>query len=108
MAKKNSITIEIKGAHYEFILQSPQTYKRNHGSDSSAITYIKEKKVYFKTDDFTPNVVRHELIHVFVAESHTSSANLTEEQLEELFCEIIAESYFLIGQICDRIITALN
>lgn len=108
MAKKRSITLDIKGVSYEFILQSPQTYKRNHGSDSAAITYVKDKKVFFRTDEFTNGTIRHEISHVLFAESHTGSSDLSADQVEEVFCEIIAEMYFQIGQICDKIMSALN
>lgn len=108
MRKKKSIEVEIKGVLYEFILQNPQTYKRNHGSDSDAVTYIREKKVYFRTDEFTPQVVKHELGHVFFAESHTGSSDLKPDQVEEVFCEILAELYFQIGAVCDRILAALR
>ena len=108
MAKKRSIRLDIKGVQYEFILQSPQTYRRNHGSDSDAVTYTKERIVYFRTDAFTPNTVKHELMHCFYAESHTGSSDLKADQVEEVFCELVAEMYFQIGDICDKIITALN
>jgi hypothetical protein len=108
VAKKNSIVIEIKGNHYEFILQSPQTYKRNHGSDSAAITYVKDKKVFFRTDEFNNNTIRHEIAHILFAESHTGSSDLSPDQVEEVFCEIIAEMYSQIQQICDKIVSALN
>lgn len=108
MAKKRSITIDIKGVPYEFILQSPQTYRRNHGSDSDAITYTKEKKVYFRRDEFTFRVVLHETCHAYYAESHTASSDLTPDQVEEVFCELLSEMYFQIGEVCAKIITALN
>lgn len=92
MAGKKFVTRNIKGAEWHFYLESAASYKRKHGSDSDAITYIKEREVYFNRSDFDTNVVRHELFHIYVAESNTnSSPDFTKDDMEDLGAEIVGE-----------------
>jgi hypothetical protein len=86
--KKKPYTANIKGIEWRFHLQTQRAYVRDHGKDSDAITYPYDKDVYFNSSRLTPHVIRHELMHVYVASSGTSSANLTAEQMEELCSEI--------------------
>jgi hypothetical protein len=92
MVSKRFVTRIIKGAEWHFYLESASVYKRKHGSDSDAITYIKEREVYFNRADFDTNCVRHELFHIYIAESNTnSSPDFTKDDMEDLGAEIIGE-----------------
>lgn len=104
MKKKNFVSMPIKGSEWHFFLEKATVYKRNHGADSGAITYIKEKEVYFNAADFDTNTVRHEIVHVYVAESNiNSSPDFTKDDLEDLLCEIFGEHGPLICQQADYI-----
>ncbi len=92
MASKKFVVRIIKGAEWHFYLESASVYKRKHGSDSDAITYIKEREVYFNTAEFDTNCVRHELFHIYIAESNTnSSPDFTKDDMEDLSAEIVGE-----------------
>lgn len=104
MANKKFVRRNIKGAEWHFYLESPSVYKRKHGSDSDAITYPKEREVYFNKAEFDTNAVRHEIFHIYVAESNTnSSPDFTKDDMEDLGAEIVGEYGPLIVQDADFI-----
>ena len=89
---KKFVSRIIKGSEWHFYLESPTTYIRKHGSDSDAITYTKEREVYFNRSEFDTNCVRHELFHIYIVESNTnSSPDFTKDDMEDLAAEIIGE-----------------
>lgn len=98
MKKKNFVAIPIKGSEWHFFLESTTVYKRKHGTDSEAIMYPKEKEVYFNASMFDTSNVKHELFHVYVAESHViSSSDFTKDDMEEIGAEIVGEFNELIS-----------
>lgn len=104
MAGKKFVSRMIKGVEWHFYLESGASYKRKHGSDSDAITYPKEREVYFNRTEFDTNAVRHELFHIFVSESNTvSSPDFTKDDMEDLGAEIVGEFGPLIVQEADFI-----
>lgn len=92
MAGKKFVIRNIKGSEWHFYLESPSVYKRKHGSDSAAIVYLKEREVFFNRAEFDTDAVRHELFHIYVAESNTkSSPDFTKDDMEDLGAEIMGE-----------------
>lgn len=92
MSRKKFLSRLIKGSEWHFYLESPRVYERNHGGDSDAVTYPKEREVYFNRSAFDTNVVRHELMHIFVSESQVvSSPDFTKDDMEDLAAEIVGE-----------------
>lgn len=88
MAKKKPYKATVKGVDWEFHLQSAASYKRDHGSDSGAITYLGDKDVYINQSQLSPGTIRHEVLHVYAASSGTRSSDLTGDQVEELCAEL--------------------
>lgn len=91
MKKKAPLILKIKDVEWSFQVQSNATYIRAHGRDSEAITYPYDKEVFFNTSSFSPYSVKHELVHVYVASSSTSSSGLDADQIEELCAELYGE-----------------
>lgn len=91
MAKVRSIKIKIKGIEWAIYAQTQAAYKRKHGSDSHAITYTKDRDIYFNISTLAPNYVRHEIFHAYIASSSINSSNLTPDQLEELAAELFGD-----------------
>lgn len=85
--KRKPFTANVKGISWDFHLQSAAAYRRSHGKDSGAISYLGDKDVYFDSSQLSPGVVRHEMLHVFIASSGINSASLDTSQMEELCCE---------------------
>lgn len=103
MSKKKYLKITIKGVEWTVFSQSTKSYKRLHGIDSIAITYPKDREIYFDADRLIPDTVFHELLHGFVDSSNITSSNLTPSQMEELCCEIIGEHYYDMGLLANKI-----
>lgn len=107
MSKKKALKITIKGVEWTIFAQSNTQYIRAHGKDSGAITYLRDREIYFNTGHFTPGYVRHELLHAYVSSSGTTSSNLTADQVEELCAEIVEEHFYEIGGLTDKIVNFL-
>lgn len=88
MAKVRSIKIKIKGIEWAIFAQTPAAYKRKHGSDSHAITYTKDREIFFNLSTLAPDYVRHEVFHAFIASSSINSSFLSNEQFEEVCAEV--------------------
>lgn len=91
MAKVRSLKIKIKGIEWAIFAQTPAAYKRKHGSDSHAITYTKDREIFFNISTLAPDYVRHEVFHAYIASSSTNSSSLTADQVEELAAELYGE-----------------
>lgn len=98
--KRKPYTASIKGITWDFHLQSSAAYRRAHGKDSGAISYLGDKDVYFDSSQLSPGVVRHEVFHVYVASSGINSAGLTADQMEE----VAAETYESFGPEMDLLV----
>lgn len=70
-------------------------YCKLYGSDSAAITEFKPKVVTFIMNDMDHADVAHELTHVVYFQMNTSSAELTEAQMEEVMAEINGKCWHL-------------
>lgn len=86
--KKKPYKATVKGMDWEFHLQSNAQYVRYNGKDSGAITYLGDRDVYFNSSQLSPGIVRHEILHVYIASSGINSASLTADQMEEICCEV--------------------
>jgi len=86
---------------------STSSYNRKFGKGSSAICTFKDKTVHFHLEEFNPNVVAHELTHILVYQSPHGSADLTIDQLEEIFCEIMHNHHSKIPTWINEIFSSL-
>ena len=91
MAKAKFFSAKIKGIEWKFYAQSPTTYSRRHGKDSHAITYTKDREIFFNINTLAPDYVRHEIFHAYVASSSVNSAGLSNDQMEEICAELYGE-----------------
>lgn len=96
-SKKINMTLNIKGLEWKIHVQSPASYRKMHGTDSSAITYPEDRDIYFKKDHVKHGTILHELGHALVWSAGTTSAQITADQMEELIFELLEEHYFDLG-----------
>lgn len=66
-------------------------YKKKNGSDSVAVTYVNKRRVDIGPDGQDLETIVHELVHAYLAELCTHSADLTTDALEEIFAELMAK-----------------
>jgi hypothetical protein len=91
MKKKAPLKEKAKGIEWTFQCQSPGVYVRAHGKDSAGITYPGDREVFFNSAYFTPDYVRHEIMHVFAASTSTSSMLKSADDAEELCAQLYGE-----------------
>ena len=111
MAVKREMTLDIKGNSWKFEVISDRTFIKRHGKehhDSGAVTSTPDNVVSFRKSSLSFHSIVHELIHVFVFESHTESMEQSLDDREELCASIISNNYFLIGSLAEKILTGLT
>jgi hypothetical protein len=106
---KNSITINIKGRDWQFVLVPDKTFDKMHNGDGgsrTAMTMVNQYRTDFRKSDWCLVDIIHELGHVVYSLSPTRSANLTPYDVEEVMCDIYSTDYFEIGKwagmICEK------
>lgn len=105
MNKKKVLTVNIKGFEWKIHALTNSTYVRNHGNDSNAITYYKDREIYFNLSSLAPEYVRHEILHAYIASSNVNSSGLTTDQMEELCCELYGEHGPEMDVLTDKILS---
>lgn len=65
-------------------------FERKYGEMLSGVTQVSKKKIDISYDGFSFSTIAHEISHAYYYYSCVDAANLSLEQMEEVFCEIIA------------------
>jgi len=60
------------------------------GEDSGAETDPETKEIYFRRGEVTIQTILHELWHAYFSYTHTNTAGLDENQMEEVSAELFA------------------
>ncbi len=85
------IKIRIKDIEWQVELLSDLDYEDKHGKDSQGITNKDTKVVNLKKASFSVELIRHELVHVYLSSCCIDSCpTINAEDYEEVFAEIIA------------------
>lgn len=101
------VIIPIRGRDWKFCLLSDKQFDKMHNPDGAhrtAMTVPDKHEVHFRKTDLMLKDIKHELGHVHKHMTGTNSAELTVENLEELFCEIIADYSLEINLVAERIL----
>lgn len=100
MLPKNEkrINLNIKGRDWTFRLLTDKNFDKLHNNYekeedncSVAMTLPTHYEVHFRKTNWCVKDIRHELGHVLYSMSLTHTASHTAGQVEETFCEIIAD-----------------
>ena len=100
MANRNEkrITLNIKGRNWTFILMSDKAFDKIHNSsenedenNNAGMTLPPSYEIHFRKSNWCIKDIRHEMGHMLYSMSLVNSANHKPDQVEETFCEIIAE-----------------
>lgn len=100
---RRSLVVSVKGVDYTINLLATSVYYKKNGEDSAGITDPNSKTVDICDKEYTLDTIIHELFHCFYNECVTLSANLQNDQIEEVFCEVGALNYFDIGKLAQKI-----
>jgi len=103
----SSITLNIKGRDWRFLLLTDRRYDKLHNPDpeqaSQGVTIPTTYEVHFRKSSWDVVTIRHELFHVLFNMSLLSSTDLTTDNLQEISAEIVAHHAIEIILWADRI-----
>jgi hypothetical protein len=101
---KKAFSFKIKGIDWRMILITNNNFIKRFG-EGQGLTDFNNKKVYFNESYVTDKVILHELGHVFYSSCCTDSVtSLSNDDIVEIFCDIIGEHGNELFIQCSRLI----
>lgn len=73
-----------------FVLDEETFVKRFKEGGLAGLTDSTNKQIFLNSNDMSIETIRHELFHAAKYYTCTSSADLNEHQLEEVYCDLYA------------------
>lgn len=98
--------IKIKGAVWKVYFLTPTAYLKKFKDEGPAHVAGESRSFYFVKNEINLGIVRHELLHAIIYESHIESAELEAKQIEELCCSVIQYNWHDIAEMAEEIIDA--
>ena len=89
-AKSHKQKMDIKGLDWKIQLHTPEEYEQLHGKDSEGMTVMESQVIDLNQEHLGLPVILHELGHAYFHSCLTRSADLSQEDIEEIFCEILS------------------
>lgn len=84
-------SLEVRGVVTNILLKSKRSYKKEAPKESVAYTEWSKRQIVLCVDDVSKETIRHELCHAYIKSGFTDQIpDLSQEQLEEMFCEVLA------------------
>lgn len=102
------IQFTILGKSWTLRLLKKRRYKRKYGADSVAITDTNKRYVDLGPLGRDRETIIHELVHAYLAEICTHSADLDNDNLEEIFAELMAKRGLELLRLADRLIRRIE
>lgn len=85
------VAFKILGKDWTLRVLKKKKYRKRNGADSVAITYVHKRRVDIGPDGHDLETITHELLHAYLAELCTHSADLDCDSLEEIMAELMAK-----------------
>lgn len=82
--------------------------KKKIRAGSVAITYMHKRRIDLSPEGFDKESILHELVHAYLSEICVHSANLTVDNLEEIFCELMSKRGREILDLADTLVSRLK
>ena len=84
--------LNILGHDWKVYLHEDEEFCSKYKDESGDAAFVMPiaKEIHFNEEELTLVVVKHELVHCFYAALCVEAAQLTLDQQEEVFCELIA------------------
>jgi hypothetical protein len=103
--------IKIKGTKWKYRLIPRELFLKVHKDaeviDHVAITIKQENRIDFTPNELTVETIIHELVHAYMSETYTNSANLENEQMEDIICDMISYNISKIQKQSKRMLKVL-
>lgn len=88
---KNQFRITVKGDAWMCNVLPASEFNALFGENNTGMTVIPDRRIYFKTDEIRWDTIAHEIYHCYFSYINTGSANLAQEDVEELNAEFISK-----------------
>jgi hypothetical protein len=100
----------IAGHTWRYTLVTPKQMAIIHPEDPKAagLCSSDDRVIFILDDSVQHNVIIHELAHAFKAASYTTSASLTADQIEEVFCDVFAYNWWKILRLANQMFYNLS
>lgn len=104
-SKIDHFTITVYGEKWNvYKVDSNDDVLIDEGSDAEIS--LLNREIYIKKPDLVS--IRHELFHLYLDYTYTSSANLAAEQMEEITCDIFAYKGDEITKLAEEILQKIK
>lgn len=81
----------IIGKKWKLKVLSDKQYIKKNGPGSVGITHLTKRQIHLSSEGTDKETIIHELLHAYMAELCNYTADLEEDQLEEVFAEILSK-----------------
>ncbi len=89
-------------------LTTAQYIKKKVRNNSVAITYFHKRRIDLSPEGSDHESIVHELVHAYLYEMCTHSADLTTDAQEEIFCELLAKRGLEILTLADTLVARIK
>lgn len=91
MSKVKEVRFTVFGKPWTMRLMKRRSYNKKNGKDTLAMTYRLKHRIDISPNGVDLETITHEVVHAYVTELCLSSAEISVESMEEIFCELIAK-----------------
>lgn len=85
------IKVSIKGDTWKIYIFDQDEYVSKFGDGTSGFTDVKRHQIFFNSEDFDLELVRHEIFHCFASYLYHDAVTLEQGQLEEIYAEMFCK-----------------
>ncbi len=100
--------VDILGRSWKISTLEPETFIKRFEQEYAGITLPTTREIFINTDELNLGTVIHEVTHAFLASLCLQSADLTVDQHEEVYCEVMAIHGANLGRMARKIYEALR
>lgn len=105
---KNIINFKVLTKPWRIRLLDKERYAKKHGTDSLAITHVQKRRIDLSPRGHDRDTIIHELVHAYLAELCVHSCDLDDDNLEEIFAELLSRRGLEMLRLADRLKTAVS
>lgn len=100
---KKVIKFEIMGKKWQLHIYNTKKYKKRNGKGSVAITFINQRLIELSPFGTDRESITHELWHAYLGEICIHSADLEDDNFEEICAELFAKRGVEILLLSDKV-----